>query len=583
MDQDNTKRNFLMSTGLLAGSAALLGGVAQSANAQACVIQSKAVKAVVAGYAELRALCVSNLVDGDIIKMTNNGIAGDFVVKTLAASGLTDYGTLFSFNDSPSRYAQRIHSGFVNVRWFVTNQDLAFSAGSPVSSAADRQKNTAAIQNAVNYAQVSRGRLFFPCGIYEINTIFITTDLVITGEASSGTTIRFSGSAGFSVCKTSPYAYKVEITDVTLVKLGESGVGIDVCSDPVTISNGFIQNLLIERVHLQSCNYGIRVSNTRNSTVRNCTSIHCDTVLSLSGQVVLSLIDNNDFQAGLANGIYGILVEGNDNFSDGQYRIPENVKIKNNRIYGYNQGIVVRNVLFGIISHNDIDETRAHGISIDTATDLTVTGNWIAIQNDNPQHSTCVEILGASGYSPAGNGIYIRDNRMRSYTGNCLAGVHIGNFRSDILVDGNSTMTGIIYGCFADQFSRNISITNNNFASSIGFSSAANVENVTIANNILSALDVTNAQNVKIGDNVGDLITSGVVVVTIPAGETAGSAPLPAPLPTGASILHYPSDSGGLSRNGLYTRLGDDNRIYVEADTVFGVATGVRVHFKTYK
>jgi hypothetical protein len=67
-------------------------------------------------YVELRGKTSATYADGDVIEVTNDGIAGDFVVKT---GTVTDNGgTLIVFTDDSNRYAERTNTGIVNVKWF---------------------------------------------------------------------------------------------------------------------------------------------------------------------------------------------------------------------------------------------------------------------------------------------------------------------------------------------------------------------------------------------------------------------------------------------------------------------------------
>jgi hypothetical protein len=70
----------------------------------------------VADYVELRGLTSAQLSDGDAITVTNDGIAGDFVVKT---GTVTDNGgTLIVFSDDSNRYAERSNTTPIDPEWF---------------------------------------------------------------------------------------------------------------------------------------------------------------------------------------------------------------------------------------------------------------------------------------------------------------------------------------------------------------------------------------------------------------------------------------------------------------------------------
>lgn len=81
-------------------------------------------------YAALRALVSSAYTDGQVIFITNNGIAGEFIVRT---GTVTDNGgTLIVFTDNSNRYAERSYQGPVNVEWFgvtIYSTEAAARAG----------------------------------------------------------------------------------------------------------------------------------------------------------------------------------------------------------------------------------------------------------------------------------------------------------------------------------------------------------------------------------------------------------------------------------------------------------------------
>ena len=93
-------------------------------------------------YSDVRGLKSSAFKDGDVITVTDDGIAGDFVVKT---GTVTDNGgTLIVFTDDSNRYAERVYSGAIDVKWFG-------AVGDGVTD------DTAAIQSAIDVIWRARG------------------------------------------------------------------------------------------------------------------------------------------------------------------------------------------------------------------------------------------------------------------------------------------------------------------------------------------------------------------------------------------------------------------------------------------
>lgn len=67
-------------------------------------------------YAQLRALSSAGIPDGTVITVTDDGIAGDFAIKS---GTVTDNGgTLIVFADDSSRHASRLYGGAVCAEWF---------------------------------------------------------------------------------------------------------------------------------------------------------------------------------------------------------------------------------------------------------------------------------------------------------------------------------------------------------------------------------------------------------------------------------------------------------------------------------
>ena len=86
-------------------------------------------------YDDLRSADSSDLADGDSINVTDDGIAGQFVVKT---GIVTDNGgTRIVFSDDSNRYAERRYDGAIYVKWFESLGD----------------DDTAGIQASINFVR----------------------------------------------------------------------------------------------------------------------------------------------------------------------------------------------------------------------------------------------------------------------------------------------------------------------------------------------------------------------------------------------------------------------------------------------
>lgn len=115
MSEINERRRLLKQFGLAAGGVALMAGASQAS------AQSMGGITIVGNYNELSNLSPSPEL-GHIIKVTDDGLAGDFIVKN---DGDVEYnkGTLIAFNDSASKYAQRLDTSRVCADWFGTVGD----------------------------------------------------------------------------------------------------------------------------------------------------------------------------------------------------------------------------------------------------------------------------------------------------------------------------------------------------------------------------------------------------------------------------------------------------------------------------
>ena len=152
-------------------------------------------------YLSLRGLTSSQLSDGDAIVVTNEGIAGQFVVKTGAVTD--NGGTLIVFTDDSSRYAERIVSetSMLSVKWFGASgdgvTDDTTSINSCISAAANLQNiffpdGTYLVSSTIDSARSIIGDRFAvitpdAAGSYTNNT---SSKKIVVNMARAGSTIR---------------------------------------------------------------------------------------------------------------------------------------------------------------------------------------------------------------------------------------------------------------------------------------------------------------------------------------------------------------------------------------------------------
>lgn len=216
----------------------------------------------VTDYTALRAVDSSTLSDDWIIPVTNDGIAGEFVIKT---GIVTDNGgTLIVFNDDSNRYAERVYSGALNVRWFGA------------LTTATAAVNTTAFQAAIDVAKVlidstptyeitATTSVYVPAGLYPINTITLAPSVIFHGDGQASTVLEHAGTGlvdlidsepGNNV-KTSVYGMWLKGNGTTNTRYG------------LQLSGGFYSNV-IQDVLVTDCQYGMYLTDCFTLTMRNC-------------------------------------------------------------------------------------------------------------------------------------------------------------------------------------------------------------------------------------------------------------------------------------------------------------------------
>jgi hypothetical protein len=169
----------------------------------------------VADYTALRAITSAQLIDGDSITVTDDGIGGIFIIKT---GTVTDNGgTLIVPSDDSNRYFERIWSGDLSVDWFGAKGD---------NNTLSASSNVTAIQAALDYAFSLSDPfpvVFFGHGRYYINGILDRSGngnyVDIKGMGRRNTSIYATGSTFnsiFNLAESGEVTGRTNITDMTI-------------------------------------------------------------------------------------------------------------------------------------------------------------------------------------------------------------------------------------------------------------------------------------------------------------------------------------------------------------------------------
>ncbi|MAF43479.1 MAG: hypothetical protein CMI54_04820 [Parcubacteria group bacterium] len=132
----------------------------------------------VADYTELRALASTDpdegIIDGTVIFVTNDGIAGQFVVKTGTVTD--DAGTLIVFTDDSNRYAERVDFDAVTPEMFG-------AAGDNNGTVGNGTDDSTAINNMIQYCG-DTGKSFRFESSHRISSQIVLDRSYLTGEFS---------------------------------------------------------------------------------------------------------------------------------------------------------------------------------------------------------------------------------------------------------------------------------------------------------------------------------------------------------------------------------------------------------------
>lgn len=379
----------------------------------------------VSNYAALRALDSSSLTDGEIITVTDDGIAGDFVIKT---GTVTDNGgTLIVFTDDSNRYAERMRGQKDSEpSWFGCIPTLG---SSPVDVTAEMQayadfcadeqvefildgsdvaggeyRISSPITFTKNVRVFGRGGIMAPilcnnCSlfIWPTGAVNVMVRGIRAAQAVRHTTTPNSFRALTFPGNTSQRPYWSDIKE--------------------NFFDGFAVNVDIE------FGWEFRI---KDNHFLNCRQM----VLSVGVTINNWLVDNE----GTGNGVAVQIGDGTGSV--------EGWQIQRNLIFGFSQAVLLTGAAFNYVIDNIIDSITGGTavLCISTATYPTfgnkIKGNYIAFSDAANEGIRLANSTASSGNV----GSTVEDNEIFTYSGSG------GTLGKGILIDGSSETKNRVIG-----------------------------------------------------------------------------------------------------------------------------------------
>lgn len=176
----------------------------------------------VTNYTALRALTSSELQDGDVATVTNDGIAGDFVLRNSAAHGLTDNGgTIIVINTD--WYAQRVFEGAIYSSWFGGGQ-------TGVQAAIDELLT-------LNFERKEGITLDALLGAVVINEDEVTITSEIQVQEGYGVILKGLGAGKTRLIVSGSFANGINLVDCNHCRVEDMEIYVEA---PNSLTNGFV-------------------------------------------------------------------------------------------------------------------------------------------------------------------------------------------------------------------------------------------------------------------------------------------------------------------------------------------------------
>ncbi len=313
-----------------------------------------------------------------------------------------------------------------------------------------------------------------------------------------------------------------------------------------------LYGITIDNVGVRLFNTALKFRTVRNVTITNNWLQDVNTGINLNGKCLVVNVHDNKIVKGAGSGsgtTYAIAVESFD-YTDGTGVVrPETVRIRDNHIYGFEQGVAFEGVVYGFVTGCDIQAT-VNGVTWSSADAvIAVTDNYI-------------QIAGASGaaavYAVPQNSVInsanrIRDNHINA-TGTAattsigvLIGTAIAGNQDNTVIEGNS-FTGFtlhdiaVYGsghvrvrdneCYSSGLtnsiltaalpgiSRPVVIESNDCAAGIGYDTADLTSGaLQLGNNITGGTTVAGNPWLTPTFSAGNFTANGSMTWTVESGD----------------------------------------------------------------
>lgn len=336
--------------------------------------------------------------------------------------------------------------------------------------------DTAKIQAALDAVQASGGGMvWLPAGTYKTTAALSLPALVSLEGEGQFSIIRAYSCNGLSIQSSNVIGPR-RIANLWLYADGGSTYAAIKCDLNSTSSGPRAQGLVFENVYLAFWGTGIYARGMWHSTFRSITMNHVWTGVYIVDQNVKLLFDDCRIT-------HGGLVSGSGNsigvhVGPAATTRPEDIQITNSIIYGFNQGIVWRQCLFGGVTNCDIDACTIEGLRLQTADGgFVFRDNWLQVD------SSAVTVYGINaaslGYTPSTGNISIANNRI-----------------------GNTTNTGTSYGILVGTNQTGLEISNNAVIGfNTGFRSDASVRLNIVGNTFDSVFQLLNNTDTTVSAN----------------------------------------------------------------------------------